>query len=697
MNWKPIRRATAVAVLAALLSTADAPFIGRAHAAPLVPEQIRVALILESGKLTSAVPAITLSSTSRLALTVLAGTTTSPWPADSALTASVRTTGDQYQVRLLETADFAKAKSLLEQISGTGVVASITTFTRSGKPVYQVTAGGYSTKEAASAALAAFKLQPVISVMAEKPVVRGPWRLNAGAYAKQADADKARDALAGIGLEAAVALKPKAGGGFSYEVWIGSETDSGSLAAYKLNALKLQSTLKLSEADISKPYILKLNDVTASANGTDAVSLLLMPVQGVKLTFAAPEGEVRVAEKASRTYRGTVEVSYHNAKLAAVNQLPFEQYLYSVVSKEMGVGWPAEALKAQAVAARSYALKSGLKYEIAHVSDSSLDQVYDGEEDADSIGAVDATAGEVLVDGNGPILAYFSANSGGMTSNGADVWGTAVPYLKVGPSPDEGAAESKALWHRGVLPDGQVAYIHSDYLRATGQNNTAGLPVYEITEQGVNARKAPFVDNTNNAPLAKLNTGDKVTVFDGAREANSYSWTRGPYTAAELLALMNAVLAEPVAGPLTSLEITGRGESGRVTQMKANGKVIPVSTSDAYRSVFGGLPSTRFEIERSGGYTIQRANGITAKAGSTMSALTGSGQTKPVDSSGYFVLRGDGGVDFANSEALFTIKGTGNGHGVGMSQWGARGWAELGQDYKKILSYYYEGVTLTKE
>ncbi|MNI98448.1 Amidase enhancer precursor [compost metagenome] len=60
-------------------------------------------------------------------------------------------------------------------------------------------------------------------------------------------------------------------------------------------------------------------------------------------------------------------------------------------------------------------------------------------------------------------------------------------------------------------------------------------------------------------------------------------------------------------------------------------------------------------------------------------------------------MNGEGKVSYATSETQYTIKGNGYGHGLGMSQWGARGWADLGYDYKKILSYYYEGVTLTKE
>ncbi|WP_181593013.1 SpoIID/LytB domain-containing protein [Paenibacillus sp. YN15] len=665
-------------------------------------ETIRVALMLEAGKLKSAAASVTISSPEGLTAALRSAAGTVPLPADALSANTVRAAGDQFRLKLLETADFTQAKTLQDQVASAVQPVFLLTETRNGKPSYQVVAGDYATKAAAASALAALKLQPALALMSSSPQVQGPFRLVAGSYASQAEADKARAAFANKGFETAVALTAKTGAAAAYEVWLGAETDNEALAALKLNVLKSQPAVQLATADTSKPYAAVRQDATSSENGAANASLLLFPVQNVKLDVTPKKGEFAVAEKFNRTYRGKAEISYHNNKLAVINELTLEEYLYSVVSGEMGKGWPAEALKAQAVAARSYAKASGIKYEIAHVSDTNLDQVYDGNEDADSIAAVNATAGEVLKDKNGPILALFSANAGGMTSDGSDVWGNTVSYLSVGPSPDDGAEKAKALWRRGVLPDGQVAYIHSDYLENTGTKNSAGLPVYQITDNAVNARKEPYVDNAKNPAVAKLNQGDKVTVFDEARESNSYSWFRGPYDSGELLALMNKTLSEPITGPLTSLEVTQRGASGRVTELSVNGKPVAVSTPDAYRSVLGGVPSTRFEIERSGGYTIQGAGGAVSSAanGTALYALTASGQAQPVNASSYFALNGDGKVSYTAggaATAMYTIKGTGNGHGLGLSQWGARGWAEKGYDYKQILAYYYDGVTLTKE
>ncbi|WP_155252441.1 SpoIID/LytB domain-containing protein, partial [Paenibacillus polymyxa] len=102
-----------------------------------------------------------------------------------------------------------------------------------------------------------------------------------------------------------------------------------------------------------------------------------------------------VVERSQRTYRGDMEISMTSGQLALVNDVPLEQYLYSVVGAEVYSSWPAEALKAQAVAARSYALAQGNRFQIGNVVDGTLSQAYNGKgsEHANVSEAVDATAG----------------------------------------------------------------------------------------------------------------------------------------------------------------------------------------------------------------------------------------------------------------------------------------------------------------
>jgi stage II sporulation protein D len=133
-----------------------------------------------------------------------------------------------------------------------------------------------------------------------------------------------------------------------------------------------------------------------------------------------------------RRYRGTLEVDVVGGRLHVVNAVPLEQYLFGVVPREVPSRWPEEALKAQAVAARSYALavrRSGSFDLYADVRS----QVYGGmdAEQAATNTAVLATAGEVLLHGGRVATAFFFSTSGGRTANVADVWpgSTPVPYL----------------------------------------------------------------------------------------------------------------------------------------------------------------------------------------------------------------------------------------------------------------------------
>ena len=135
-----------------------------------------------------------------------------------------------------------------------------------------------------------------------------------------------------------------------------------------------------------------------------------------------------------RCYRGALELRHKGGGLTAVNIVPVDGYLRSVVPEEMPVDWPAEAIKAQSVAARSFALASrgrhaGEGYDLCTTTHC---QLYTGTvaEKSASNAAIKATRGEVLTYGGKPIEALFHTDSGGMTENSEDVWGSHVPYLR---------------------------------------------------------------------------------------------------------------------------------------------------------------------------------------------------------------------------------------------------------------------------
>ncbi len=146
------------------------------------------------------------------------------------------------------------------------------------------------------------------------------------------------------------------------------------------------------------------------------------------------------------TYAGTLflkTIKRAAPYLTAVNVLPFEQYLKGVVPSEMPASWSAEALKAQAIAARTYAYYelgtevSGLDQNMiseqsgAQIDDTVTYQAYLGLKNntAATDSAIDQTTGLVMTYNNKVIKAYFSADSGGHTEDSANVWGDVRPYI----------------------------------------------------------------------------------------------------------------------------------------------------------------------------------------------------------------------------------------------------------------------------
>ncbi len=152
--------------------------------------------------------------------------------------------------------------------------------------------------------------------------------------------------------------------------------------------------------------------------------LVIVPLEGQWLNLNGTQyrGELRIAKSA----RGDVDV---------INVLDVEAYLYGVVPKEMSPQWPLEALKAQAIAARTYVLyqKGKNKDRDYDVIATTASQVYGGagSESAMSNQAVDETRGVVLLYEGQLALTYFHANSGGMTEEARRVWSADVPYLKM--------------------------------------------------------------------------------------------------------------------------------------------------------------------------------------------------------------------------------------------------------------------------
>lgn len=181
------------------------------------------------------------------------------------------------------------------------------------------------------------------------------------------------------------------------------------------------------------------DEAAFSSLGKDRVTISLIgnrlsvdraPLLGASIRFR-PQGPVSVN---GVRVRGDVVVAKGRTRLQVVNVIPLEEYLVGVLGGEMPPSFPLEALKAQAVAARTYALSKKLEQygQPFHLGSSVLSQVYRGlsAEEARTRQAVELTRGQVLTWMLQPIEAYFHASCGGRTESGADALGRDLPYLR---------------------------------------------------------------------------------------------------------------------------------------------------------------------------------------------------------------------------------------------------------------------------
>jgi stage II sporulation protein D len=264
------------------------------------------------------------------------------------------------------------------------------------------------------------------------------------------------------------------------------------LVAEARPSVTVSSTVPFQVRDLfGKTYPLPAGDVVLGPK-------LRVTVNGVPTELVGPilflPGSAPL--QVGRPYRGQVEVGVTAGKLSAINIVGLEQYLAGVVPQEMPSAWPEEALKAQAVAARSYALSHRLGGKGFDLYADVRSQVYGGilGEHARATAAIKATANEVLLWEGKPVDALFHSTSGGATLDASEVFGKAVPYLvavedphsalspvhRWGPTPVAEATIRKGLKLRSPVtalrltrgPSGRVSSVQA--VTASGTTKISG-------------------------------------------------------------------------------------------------------------------------------------------------------------------------------------------------------------------------------
>ena len=182
-------------------------------------------------------------------------------------------------------------------------------------------------------------------------------------------------------------------------------------------------------------------------------------------------------------FRGVIRVLRPDGGFMIVNKLPLESYLRGVVPREVSPSWPAESLKAQAVAARSYAQRSRNPNDAYDVYCTTRDQVYmgGGAEDPRTNAAIRATAGVVPTYDGTVITAFYFSTSGGHTENIENSWQTsAVPYLK-GVSDPYDTYSPRHIWT-------PTQYAANSLAKKLGASVSGSLRAIYVVDRGVSPR-----------------------------------------------------------------------------------------------------------------------------------------------------------------------------------------------------------------
>src|SRR5690349_11911289 len=235
-------------------------------------------------------------------------------------------------------------------------------------------------------------------------------------------------------------------------------------------------------------------------------------------------------------YRGSMQVDVVSGKLRAINVVGLEQYLYGVVPSEMPFTWAPEALKAQAVVARSYALATRRSGAFDLYPDT-RSQVYLGveHEKPSTTAAVDATAGQVVLYEGQVAKTFFFSTSGGRTASAEDVWGKPVPYLVSvadpydsisphhtwGPVAFTGATLAKRLKMKGRVMDAQAQLNSSGRVKTLtviGSQGTVEMPGTSVrTRLGVRSTWFTMGVLSLSAPTTSVVYGSRAQLSGIAR------------------------------------------------------------------------------------------------------------------------------------------------------------------------------------
>ena len=436
------------------------------------------------------------------------------------------------------------------------------------------------------------------------------------------------------------------------------------LAAEKLPVLRVGIFLNQTKINIGgdgtfKIYNLKSNSLVSEER--NKIIKLLAHDKGIEISGIGvysgpikiiPAGNTKVivvVNGQKYRYRGNIEINIdidkEYRKLNIINIIGIEEYLYGVLKKETSPRWPAEALKAQAVAARTFAIFNMNKYidKGYNICASTNSQAYGGvnHEDPLTNRAIDETRGMIIAYKGKPINAVYHSDSGGYTEDSENVWGSFLPYLR----------SVKSKFEEKVSPPHHTWTCSIDEKDLTKKLQKQGYKVNSIVSI---------------EPVKKSETGrisELVFIIDNNEVINM--------KANDFRSLIGADL---IRSTLFNIKVIGKEIN--IAKDTEDKKEIEDKKEQG--------ESMKEILEQKKDWTIKELLELMMKRKEERE------KEKAEKIPEVEIVK-------SNTPLTFIFSGSGNGHGVGMSQWGAYGMALQGSSYQDILKYYYQGINIIKK
>ena len=435
----------------------------------------------------------------------------------------------------------------------------------------------------------------------------------------------------------------------------------------------------VSSATVSSAHSISLHDASGrKTTHGGAIRLTMSSARSVLVDGKPRTLPITLASSAplafgKTRFRGNIRIAGAPGGLALINVVDSETYLRGVLKMEANPAWPSEALKAQAIVSRTYALRRvfgsrGREYD---VSDSVESQVYRGvnAEDPRCDAAIRSTQGMVLSYGGTIAFTPFHSDSGGNTADIRDVWGGSYPYLSGSKEPVSYASPN-STWKR-QLSASEIESILLRLKKSVGRVSNLSVQASDRAGRAVTLLVSGSGGRASvKAHDFRMAAGPSViksTLFTVTPNGSSAVASAGPTSKSkpEDIVANRQTSAKTRSIPLSATPMSFREEQALMT-LTEQGAFSTEELLDMLKR-----PETRK------GYLIEAIN-----------RSKDSNRPRVVPSAEPNTASGGG--------QSFLFAGKGWGHGVGMSQWGAKAMAEAGWSHKEILRHYFPGTELTR-